>query len=57
MAMTIRPTSTIGAIGLQATNTIGYIVFESWHHLMDFMIKGLKLESKLALKLSAPFHK
>jgi hypothetical protein len=28
-----------------------YIVFESWHHLMDFMIKGLKLESKLALKL------
>jgi hypothetical protein len=29
-----------------------YMVFESWHHLMDFMIKGLKLESKLALKLS-----
>ena len=32
-----------------------YMVFESWHHLMDFMIKGLKLESKLesalALKL------
>lgn len=31
------------------------MVFESWHHLMDFMIKGLKLESKLestlALKL------
>ena len=24
-----------------------YMVFESWHHLMDFMIKGLKLESKL----------
>ena len=24
MAMTIRPTSTIGFIGLQATNTIGY---------------------------------
>ena len=28
-----------------------YMVFESWHHLMDFMIKGLQLESKLALKL------
>ena len=28
-----------------------YIVFESWPHLMDFMIKGLQLESKLALKL------
>src|SRR2546430_12520637 len=28
-----------------------YMVFESWHHLMDFMLKGLKLESKLALKL------
>ena len=27
------------------------MVFESWHHLMDFMIKGLKLEAKLALKL------
>ena len=27
-----------------------YMVFESWHHLMDFMIKGLKLESRLALK-------
>ena len=25
------------------------MVFESWHHLMDFMLKGLKLESKLAL--------
>jgi hypothetical protein len=24
-----------------------YMVFESWHHLMDFMIRGLKLESKL----------
>lgn len=24
-----------------------YMVFESWHHLMDFMIKGLKLESRL----------
>jgi hypothetical protein len=23
-----------------------YMVFESWHHLMDFMIRGLKLESK-----------
>ena len=28
-----------------------YLVFASWHHLMDFMIKGLQLESKLALKL------
>lgn len=28
-----------------------YMVFESWHHLMDFMIRGLELESKLALKL------
>jgi hypothetical protein len=28
-----------------------YMVFESWHHLMDFMIKGLKLESQLALNL------
>src|SRR5712692_10626552 len=28
-----------------------YMVFESWHHLMDFMMKGLKLESKLAFKL------
>jgi hypothetical protein len=24
-----------------------YIVFDSWHHLMGFMIKGLQLESKL----------
>ena len=29
-----------------------YMVFESWQHLMDFMIKGLQLESKLAPKLS-----
>ncbi|HEY5870807.1 MAG TPA: ISNCY family transposase, partial [Candidatus Tectomicrobia bacterium] len=28
-----------------------YMVFESWQHLMDCMIQGLKLESKLALKL------
>lgn len=28
-----------------------YMVFESWPHLMDFMIKGLKLESTLVLKL------
>jgi len=28
-----------------------YMVFESWPHLMDFMIKGLKLESKLVLTL------
>jgi hypothetical protein len=24
-----------------------YMVFDSWHHLMDFMIRGLKLEAKL----------
>ena len=24
-----------------------YMVFESWHHLMDFMIRGLQLESRL----------
>lgn len=24
-----------------------YMVFESWHHLMDFMIRGLELESTL----------
>jgi len=28
-----------------------YMAFESWHHLMDFMIKGLKLESRLESKL------
>jgi len=28
-----------------------YMVFESWHHLMDFMIRGLELESKLAPQL------
>ena len=27
-----------------------YMVFESWQHLMDFMIQGLKLESRLAPK-------
>src|SRR5215475_12414186 len=27
-----------------------YMVFESWYHLMDFMIQGLKLESRLAPK-------
>jgi hypothetical protein len=36
-----------------------YMVFESWHHLMDFMLKGLQLESKfeskLALKLRPKF--
>jgi len=32
-----------------------YMVFESWHHLMDFMIKGLQLESKLALQLRPTF--
>jgi hypothetical protein len=30
-----------------------YMVFESWHHLMDFMIRGLELESKLEAKLEA----
>jgi len=24
-----------------------YMVFDSWHHLMDFMITGLELEPKL----------
>lgn len=24
-----------------------YMVFESWHHLMDFMVRGLDLDSKL----------
>jgi hypothetical protein len=28
-----------------------YMVFESWHHLMDFMMKGLQLESRLESKL------
>ena len=27
-----------------------YMVFESWHHLMDFMIRGLKLEARLDSK-------
>lgn len=30
-----------------------YMVFESWHHLMDFMMKGLKLESRLESKLES----
>jgi hypothetical protein len=29
-----------------------YLVFESWHHLMDFMIRGLELESRLESKLT-----
>ena len=29
-----------------------YMVFESWHHLMDFMLQGLKLASKLESKLT-----
>jgi hypothetical protein len=29
-----------------------YMVFENWHHLMDFMIKGLQLESRLESKLA-----
>lgn len=24
-----------------------YMVFDSWHHLMDFMIRGLQLDSAL----------
>ena len=28
-----------------------YMVFASWHHLMGFMIQGLKLESRLATTL------
>jgi hypothetical protein len=28
-----------------------YMVFESWHHLMDFMIRGLELEARLDAKL------
>ena len=27
-----------------------YMVFESWHHLMDFMIRGLQLEARLDSK-------
>jgi hypothetical protein len=30
-----------------------YMVFESWHHLMDFMIGGLKLESQLESRLES----
>jgi hypothetical protein len=29
-----------------------YMVFESWHHLMDFMIRGLDLEAKLESHLN-----
>jgi hypothetical protein len=29
-----------------------YMIFESWQHLMDFMIQGLKLESRLESKLA-----
>lgn len=28
-----------------------YMVFESWHHLMDFMIRGLELEDRLEATL------
>src|SRR5262245_24189577 len=54
IAMTIRPTSTIGAIGLQATNTIGY-----YSHLILFghMVRHMRkrwdvhaLEAKLGLQ-------
>ena len=30
-----------------------YMVFESWHHLMDFMIRGLELESRLESRLES----
>ena len=30
-----------------------YMVFESWHHLMAFMIRGLELEAKLEAKLES----
>jgi hypothetical protein len=30
-----------------------YLVFESWSHLMDFMIKGLELESELESRLES----
>ena len=33
-----------------------YMVFESWQHLMDFMIQGLKLESRLAPKLGSKLN-
>lgn len=28
-----------------------YMIFESWSHLTDFMIRGLELESKLEAEL------
>ena len=33
-----------------------YMVFASWHHLMGFMIQGLKLESRLAPKLGSKLN-
>ena len=33
-----------------------YMVFPSWDHLMDFMISGLELESKLAPDLRPPLN-
>jgi hypothetical protein len=30
-----------------------YMVFASWHHLMDFMIRGLELESRLESRLES----
>jgi hypothetical protein len=33
-----------------------YMVFESWQHLMDFMIQGLKLEARLAPKLGSKLN-
>jgi hypothetical protein len=33
-----------------------YMVFASWYHLMDFMIQGLQLESRLAPKLGSKLN-
>src|SRR5712691_9803355 len=30
-----------------------YMVFDSWHHLMDFMLRGLKLEAKFEPQLDS----
>jgi len=34
-------------------DSLRYTVFESWHHLMDFMIQGLQLESPLESRLKS----
>jgi hypothetical protein len=33
-----------------------YMVFPSWHHWMNFMIRGLELESKLEPDLGPPLN-